>query len=426
MPTARMFGNRWSWKQRHTGLVEHHGLGNFVPGKPEEGNTMRPTVFSRLLRLYRLAWATLMLGGLWSLVLPPVVISAGEKVGKASKVTQAERDQNYCVASAQTSMARDYVVDSRLKRLVKQPQGWLLATYKTEDELNALIAGLTENLVWSCLTKRGYREFDGFSILPPKGDGWTMDTSSKRVGIPVAFAKTLDNAPAVHQVFAMVSVRDVELRSASREDLVRNLTEHLLREWGPPRYSIVSFQASEDTWLGADCVRYSVTAEDRGVPVLPGTPFTFSVRGFRCVHPHLLLLQPRRVLDVVYSQRFLQGHWIAALDSEVEPFLDSLVFTTMDPSPHVIASFLRYATSLREMNRAPEAAEMLARAEKYRDEPLSGSGTRDLGFKPYTILREYAAVLRMQNREMEAKAIDVVATAYYRKNFVHYLRSLRR
>ncbi|MGH7314022.1 MAG: hypothetical protein ACREJV_12680 [Candidatus Rokuibacteriota bacterium] len=330
---------------------------------------------------------------------------------------RAERDRRECVAAAQTALGRDFVVERRARRVVTRPEGRLLVRYSTEDELTALIDGLVDHLLGTCLTRKGYEELFGFFIVPPRGEGWTRNVSKQGRSEDIVFAKSAAAAGAVHTALALAGAIEVELPVKDREAVVRNLAADLRKEWEAPRFTLASFDVSEETWLGADCVRYRIAARDRGVPGFEGEAFALGARGIRCVHPDLPGLQPGKVVDVGYSQRFRGGVWQTAMDAEVEPFLTSLIFTSVDPSAHVIAALQRYAALLRELGRSAGAAEVLEQVEK-----LQRPGGGAVGFAPAQRLGSYAAVLRAQGREGQATEAEALAAAYLRSSFREYLR----
>lgn len=87
------------------------------------------------------------------------------------------------------------------------------------------------------------------------------------------------------------------------------------------------------------------------------------------------------------------------------------------------ASLRDYAALLRELNRAAEAAEMEARAEKLR-EAFQTRYPTPLGFDPVVTLKEYAALLKSQGKEVEAREAEDLADEYHRANFEAWQRSV--
>ncbi len=365
-----------------------------------------------------------------ALILWSTAVSTAEDVEKGSKgpITQAQanRDWDECVASAQASIGSDYVVDTGPKLVANIPQRRVIAKYGSQEELNAIMRGITQHLIGSCLINRKYLEFDGFFVLPPKGENWTIDTSHAGLGIPVLFRRQvtpgMTGAGKAHTIVVMASVTMVELGRSNRQELLQKLRQSISDEWQERRYTLTAFEVSEHVVRGADCLMHSITAEDRGVRSFPASVFTFSKRGIRCVHPDLPAWQPRWVIDVGYSQRFLEGQWIAALDVEAEPFLRSLVLTWIEPSPYVISALQEYAKLLREMKRESEAAEMESRAKKLWESQQAGQPSRHLGFDPSALLWEYALTLRSRDQGLEAQETDLLANAYRARQVQHYLR----
>ncbi|HET9488438.1 MAG TPA: hypothetical protein VFR64_01595 [Methylomirabilota bacterium] len=358
--------------------------------------------------------------GLLAVVGGCVTVPEVPEGGVESSPVRAERDRRECVAATQTALGRDFVVDRRGRRIVTRPQGRQLVKYSTDEELTALIDGLVDHLLASCLARQGYEELSGFLIVPPRGEGWTRNVSRQGRSQDVVFAKSATAPGAVHTALALAGAVDAELPSTDRETVVRQLTAGLRREWEAPRFSLAELDISEAAWLGADCVRYRVAARDQGVPGFEGEAFALGARGVRCVHPHLLGVPPARVIDVGYSQRFLGGAWQSAIDSEVEPFLTSLIFVARDPTAHVVAALQRYAALLRELGRKAGAAEVLDLVEKF---PRSGGAVR---FDPAQRLGSYAAVLRTRGRQAEARDAETLAAAYLRASFRQYLKQYNR
>ncbi|MGH7307969.1 MAG: hypothetical protein ACREK6_04675 [Candidatus Rokuibacteriota bacterium] len=331
--------------------------------------------------------------------------------------TRAERDRRECLATAQASLGNDFVIETRVRRIVTRPERRVLVTYSNDDELNALLDGLVDHLLGSCLRQRGYEELFGFLLLPPRGEGWAREISRRERGQDVVFTKSATPAGGVHTALALAGVAEAELPGNDRDVLLQRLTAELRDEWSARRFTRVSVEATPTTWLGADCLRYRVAAHDQEVPKFEGEVFALGVRGLRCVHPHLPALQPRKVVDVAYSQRFRSTSWQPAIDGEVEAMLTSLIFTPVNPSAQVIAALERYAALLREVGRLAGAAEVLDQVERARR-----SGTGVFRIDPAERLRSYAAVLRGRGREAEAREAEALAAAYLRANFREFLR----
>jgi len=270
-------------------------------------------------------------------------------------------------------------------------------------------------------------EFYGFSIFPPRSGSWTVDTSIAQRGVPVVFTRQGDSATAgageAHTIVAMATAKYIDLPYHNQKELLRQLRKYMQDEWsGEARYEMASFQALPDKSLGSDCLKYAVTVRDRGVPGFTGSIFTFSGRGFRCVHPY----HPGLVIDIGYSQRYRQGDWITAVDAEVQPFLESLAFTPVQLSPYVATRLDEYAALLRDLTRTSEAIRIEAHAEKLRELVRSEESSTYLGFQPDAVLKEYAAVLRANGREAEAQEMEALAEKYQLNNFAAFQKLMRK
>jgi hypothetical protein len=329
----------------------------------------------------------------------------------------AERDRRECLAAAQASLGADFIIETRSRRIVTRPERRVLVTYSNDEERNALIDGLVDHLLGACLERKGYEEYFGFLIRPPRGEGWARDITRRERGADVVFTKSGTPGGGVHTALALAGVAEAELPVTGGDALTQRLTAELRDEWSARRFSRVSVDVSPTIWLGAECLRYRIAAEDREVPKFEGELFTLGVLGLRCVHPDLPGMSPRKVVDVAYSQRFRGTGWQPVIDAEVEPMLTSLIFTSVSPSAQVVAALLAYADLLREVGRQAGAAEVLDQVEKLR---RSGAGV--FRIDPAERLRSYAAVLRTRGRETEARDAEALAAAYLRANFKESLR----
>jgi len=322
--------------------------------------------------------------------------------------SRAERDRNACIGAAQSALGGDFVVDKRARRVVTRPEGRLLVRYATDDELDFLLDGLVDHLLEACLARRGYQGFPGFLIVPPRGEGWTRDSVKRASSVDIVFTRSAGAADTGHAALVLAGVTEVEMPQ---------LTTDLRNEWNPARFTRVSIDVSPQTWLGADCVRYRIAARDRGVPGLAGEVFTLGVRGIRCLHPDLPGQQPRRVVDLSYSQRFRSGGWQSAIDGEVEPALTSLIWSSVSPTPQILAALRDYVKLLGEVGRSAGAADVVEQMARLQ-QPSRGI----FGIEPAERLRSYAAVLRGYGRQAEAREAEALAAAHLRMNFREYLR----
>ena len=167
-------------------------------------------------------------------------------------------------------------------------------------------------------------EFQGFSILPPQGENWFVAPPELRrqqgSDLIVSFLKMLSPPSVTHTIAAVVRGGRVRLSGRSSAEVLQKFAQGYSEP--TERHRPVSVKTSLDNTLGADCVRYDGTVEDRGAPVHPGSVYILEFHGFICFHPHL----QGQVIHLEYSQRRLQGEQPLSLEAEGEPFLKSLVF----------------------------------------------------------------------------------------------------
>lgn len=309
-----------------------------------------------------------------------------------------------------------------------------------------------------CASLSGRLDFHGFSVVPPEGGGWTADAWSER-GVPVSFSKGPPAPSRPRTIVAMVTETYLALPTQDRTQVMQRLVESVEREqWGEARFKRIALETSEDRSLGADCIRYVATSEERGVPGQPvGSVFILEVRGLRCAHPS----DPHLAVDISYSQRFPRGlRWDPAFDVEAEPFLRSLTFAPLPVSErrwepelwqrmisaarrakaegnkaeaerlcvevlqyvdtNVIRSLFDYAALLRTLKR-DEAEAARARAVKVREARM-GPGSVYLGWRPSDELVGYAVLLEELGRTAEAEAMRTLAAAENQAQFAHFQR----
>lgn len=168
-------------------------------------------------------------------------------------------------------------------------------------------------------------EFDGFSILPPEGNGWLMLESPPKTvpGLTTKayFIKRLTEEVTwpskLHRLTAVIrTISYGDVKFESRAELLR----HLAGE-----FSGQSGKTYLDKCLARDCVRYESTRGGLSNPHFPGFVFVISKQGFLVLHPD----SPNLVINLEYRQYYAQGKQpisVEALETEVEPFQQSLEF----------------------------------------------------------------------------------------------------
>jgi len=174
-------------------------------------------------------------------------------------------------------------------------------------------------------------EFEGFSVLPPRGEHWFMAPPALRKqqgpDVIVSFLKLATPPSITHTVAAVVrGGRILHISAGSRAELIQKLAQDYSDKFSQTgRNRPVSVNISLDRTLAPDCVRYDVTLEDRGVPLYPGSIFILDQHGFLCLHPDL----SDAAIDIQYSQRRLQEDPPLSLEAEGEPFVKSLMFNKL-------------------------------------------------------------------------------------------------
>lgn len=183
-------------------------------------------------------------------------------------------------------------------------------------------------------------QFPGFSILPPKGENWFMvgPGAYENWAFPITFAKRLREKierPAEAEMnfarvktlnFGNVTFRNpAEILRYLAHDIVAQDLESQNR--ANPGLGIKNFQvkASVEKYLGRDCVTYELSYEVHNWRPFPGFVFIMDGKGLLFLHPD----SPTFVIGLEYYQRYLRGEKPYRVEPEVEPFLKSLVFTSL-------------------------------------------------------------------------------------------------
>ena len=179
-------------------------------------------------------------------------------------------------------------------------------------------------------------QFEGFSILPPNGQNWFISKGGppdKRWTVLVGFAKKLRDKPVnpaqAEMNFALVKTRSLAHLPATKPDeILRYLAQELENENKlGPEPGISNFYAVTyiEKYQGHDCVRYQIYYEVDNWRPFPGYVFVMETKGYLFTHPD----SPTTVIGLEYDQRYLKGEKPYPLEPEVEPFLESLEFTSL-------------------------------------------------------------------------------------------------
>ena len=198
----------------------------------------------------------------------------------------------------------------------------------------AALAALVALAIAGCASSSDYRPIsapggrvaiaDDASVEPPPDSGWLMKRSAEDLYEEVTFGKDLVANPTRAEDDHTLRVKFAVHRrvaGATHDDVFRNFGLKIQRDTEGGRLTNVSFTSTRFATDNADCARYEATTEDRGVPSFLDSVFTIADRGILCFHPKRPV-----VVNLNWSERFVQGKAPSASPSEVERFLGSLQF----------------------------------------------------------------------------------------------------
>ena len=160
-----------------------------------------------------------------------------------------------------------------------------------------------------------------FSVLPPKGEDWfVLEQAANRIRFAKLFREAASRGDTA---FALVDALTLNVRFQSPAEFLEfveksPIEDRVLQRWRP-----LGSKFKLDSSRGSTCVQYEGAFEDAAVPQSPGSVFIINTHGFDCLHPH----RPGVVVRISYGTRFLQGVPPPSIQAEVEPVLESLVFT---------------------------------------------------------------------------------------------------
>ena len=209
-----------------------------------------------------------------------------------------------------------------------------------------------DTLQSSAVTNLGQRVeilAQGFSVLPPQGEGWCYRAIASQGGsffkLP-KFEKDFESLPSRDQIAALhlfsaialslAGFRDFGAKIKRPEELesVVNLliTEHLFSQIldgvqsAEHRFRLLESNIVSDTSFGARCVRFNAKVEERGNVQAPGLIFLSNLTGnVVCLHP---TATNSDLFWIGFVERYVQGDQPASemLKGEYEPFVQSLRF----------------------------------------------------------------------------------------------------
>lgn len=164
-------------------------------------------------------------------------------------------------------------------------------------------------------------EFQGFSILPPSGKDWFIVVPQTVPDPSAETAVFFKVVGKMHSIGASVKIY-APIATQTLQDLESFVLEEAKSD---PRFKPLKTKTSLDKCLGYDCVRIDLLFEDHAPRDFPGTVLMLTRQGFIVPHPDT----PGFYIWVEYSQRFPPGRESYPVETELEPFLKSLVFTPM-------------------------------------------------------------------------------------------------
>ncbi len=177
-------------------------------------------------------------------------------------------------------------------------------------------------------------QFSGFSVLPPRGEGWYATSAATPDEVWQTVASFVREAPGQQPggaIWASVAVANLDVAFQSPEQLMRSIIARRQAELQGGRFRLLQFRSGPGPAAG--CQRYDAEVEDRGVPGFPNTVFLLSLHHAICLHPQA----PTLAVNLSYSERRPRNQEASPLRTEGEPFLASLQFAQLG-RPAVVAS----------------------------------------------------------------------------------------
>jgi len=141
-------------------------------------------------------------------------------------------------------------------------------------------------------------QYNGFSVLPPKGDGWHWvgrEGQDKSTFFNTTYAK----GEGVRTYLAHASLQDTEGKTYTPDEIISEVIgKQNLYKQGPRQKDLV-LNTKTDHSLGIPCIRFDLTAIDPNVPNRPGELFKLDAHGFYCSHPDT----DGVLMNIVYTRR---------------------------------------------------------------------------------------------------------------------------
>lgn len=164
-------------------------------------------------------------------------------------------------------------------------------------------------------------ELNGFSILPPTGKDWFI------VAPPGGLDRSMTGVLFSKGVGAMHTIgAGAKIYTPATPQTLEDLRAFVLDDArSNPRFKTVKAEVSLGRCLGSDCVRFELVFEDHAPRDVPGRVMMLTRQGFIVPHP----LAPRSYFWTEYSQRFPVASKPYPVETELEGFLTSPLFTAV-------------------------------------------------------------------------------------------------
>ena len=169
------------------------------------------------------------------------------------------------------------------------------------------------------------RQFNGFSVLPPKGKNWNWvgrDGQDTSHFYNSTFVKRPPQATLNTYVAIVEVVNSVGRKFVTSEQLYSYVKNLKIMQEGPRQQNVKSVFVIDDT-LGPTCVRFDLEATDPSVPGWSVSIFNVDVHGIMCVHTKTADV----LVTIAYPRRTVQGHRPLGDNDEGEWFLNNLKLT---------------------------------------------------------------------------------------------------
>ncbi len=163
-------------------------------------------------------------------------------------------------------------------------------------------------------------QFEGFSILPPQGETWTVMYSDNK---GITFGRY--TGERLHTIMASVRIKKQEALAVALKEH-SDLSQYEKEKVGPDNQRFRGFDIKVvwECYKSKDCARYDFTVEDHGAPYASDSVLILTGYGFSLLHP-----DGKHIVEISYSQRLPKGDVPISVETEIGPFFRSLVLTPM-------------------------------------------------------------------------------------------------